>query len=185
MRAIGMRTVNWIGLAARHAGRVLGRLAVLRARVGVDREPQPEHVHADRDGRRLGVPLQRGRHDRAGHVSGRLPHARRRRDLLRHGRRHHGARAARTGARAAGAEPDQLRASKQLLGLAPKTARVVRDGAGSGRADRRRPRRRHPARSARREGAGRRRRRRGAQRGRRIDGHRRADARPRRRRAIA
>ena len=30
------------------AGGALGRLAVLRARLGVRREPQPEHVHADR-----------------------------------------------------------------------------------------------------------------------------------------
>ena len=30
------------------AGRALGRLAVLRARLGVDRQPAPEHVHADR-----------------------------------------------------------------------------------------------------------------------------------------
>ena len=44
---------------------------------------------------------------RAGTLSRRLPHARRRRDLLRHRGRHHGARAARTGARAARARPDE------------------------------------------------------------------------------
>ena len=37
---------------ARDAGRVLVRLAVLRARVGLDRQSQPEHVHADRARRR-------------------------------------------------------------------------------------------------------------------------------------
>ena len=39
---------GWIELAARHPGRRLGRLAVLRARLGLDRQPQPQHVHADR-----------------------------------------------------------------------------------------------------------------------------------------
>ena len=34
------------------AGRAVGRLAVLRARLRVDRPPQPQHVHADRPGRR-------------------------------------------------------------------------------------------------------------------------------------
>ena len=33
---------------AGHAGGALGRLAVLRARLAVARQPQPEHVHADR-----------------------------------------------------------------------------------------------------------------------------------------
>ena len=37
------------------AGRALGRLAVLRARLGVDREPAREHVHADRARRRRRV----------------------------------------------------------------------------------------------------------------------------------
>ena len=40
---------------ARDAGRPLGRMAVLRARLGVDRQPPPEHVHADRARRRRGV----------------------------------------------------------------------------------------------------------------------------------
>ena len=43
------------------AGRALGRLAVLRARLAVGREPQPQHVHADRARRRRGLRLQRGR----------------------------------------------------------------------------------------------------------------------------
>jgi len=38
----------------------VGRLAVLRARRAIDREPQPEHVDADRPGHRRGLPLQRG-----------------------------------------------------------------------------------------------------------------------------
>ena len=74
-------------------------------------------------------------------------------------------------ARAAG----PVAAIRTLLGLAPQTARVVRDGAevdvpiADVRVGDMLPR------PARREGAGRRRRRRRAQRGRRIDGHRRAD----------
>ena len=38
----------------RDACRALGWLAVLRARLGIDRHPQPQHVHADRDRDRRG-----------------------------------------------------------------------------------------------------------------------------------
>ena len=41
------------------AGRAVGRLAVLRAWLGVGRQPQPEHVHAHRAGRRRRLRLQR------------------------------------------------------------------------------------------------------------------------------
>ena len=54
---------------AGHAGRAVGRLAVLRARLAVARQPQPEHVHADRARRRRGLRLQRGRDARARHSS--------------------------------------------------------------------------------------------------------------------
>src|SRR5437899_7678664 len=50
---------------ARDAGRAVGRLAILRARLAVHRQPQPEHVHADRAGHSGGVRLQRVR----GHFS--------------------------------------------------------------------------------------------------------------------
>ena len=50
-----------VAVPAGDAGRAVGRLAVLRARLGVGREPPPEHVHAHRPGRRGGVRLQRGR----------------------------------------------------------------------------------------------------------------------------
>ena len=44
---------HWLELAARDAGGALGRLAVLRARLGSRVvEPQPQHVHADRARRR-------------------------------------------------------------------------------------------------------------------------------------
>ena len=59
------RAMTWLAARARDAGRALGRLAVLRARLGVDREPQPEHVHADRARRRRRVRLQRRRDARA------------------------------------------------------------------------------------------------------------------------
>ena len=39
---------NWMQLAARDAGRAVGRLAVLRARLALARHAQPQHVHADR-----------------------------------------------------------------------------------------------------------------------------------------
>ena len=47
------------GARPRDAGRALGRLAVLRAGVGVDREPQPQHVHPDRPRHRRGLRVQR------------------------------------------------------------------------------------------------------------------------------
>ena len=44
-------------IGAFDAGRAVGRLAVLRARLGVGQDPQPQHVHADRHGRRRGLDL--------------------------------------------------------------------------------------------------------------------------------
>ena len=56
----------------------MGRLAVLRPRLGLGADPQPQHVHADRDGHRRRLAVQRRRHRRAGHLPRRVP---------RHGRR--------------------------------------------------------------------------------------------------
>ena len=68
-------------------------------------------------------------------------------------------------------------AIRQLLGLAPKTARVIRGTAHEVDVPVTYGARRRPApRPARREDSGRRRRRRRRERGRRVDGHRRADA---------
>jgi Cu+-exporting ATPase len=47
------------------AGGALGRLAVLRAWLAIDRQSQPEHVHADRARRRHRLRLQRDRDARA------------------------------------------------------------------------------------------------------------------------
>ena len=96
------------------------------------------------------------------------------RDLLRHRGRHHRARPARAGARAARAQPDQHRDPAAARPRAEDRARRPRRRRAR-RAARRGAGRRHLPRPARREGAGRRRRRRGAQRRRRVDGDRRAD----------
>ena len=54
-------TLGWLELVACHARRPVGRLALLRARLAVGGQPQPEHVHADRARRVRRLPLQRGR----------------------------------------------------------------------------------------------------------------------------
>ena len=48
-----------VATLARHAGRALGRMAILPARMGVPRQSTPEYVHAHRHGHRHGVSLQR------------------------------------------------------------------------------------------------------------------------------
>ena len=97
---------------ARDAGRAVGRLAVLRARLAVGREPQPQHVHADRARRRRRVSsTASSRRSRPGlfpaSFRGRRPArsastSRRRPSIV-------DARAARPGARAARAQPDRRR----------------------------------------------------------------------------
>ena len=62
---------------ARDAGGPLGRLAVLRARLGLAREPQPQHVHADRPRHRRGLRLQRRRDALPRPLPGLVPRARR------------------------------------------------------------------------------------------------------------
>ena len=52
----------WIQVRARYAGRALGRLAVLRARLGVAAQPLAQHVQPDRARRRRGLSLQPRRH---------------------------------------------------------------------------------------------------------------------------
>ena len=54
--------MSWSQLAAGDTGRAVGRLAVLRPRLGVGGQPPPEHVHAHRARRRRRVRLQRRRH---------------------------------------------------------------------------------------------------------------------------
>ena len=65
----GARPLRWIAIRAGHAGRAVGRLAVFRARLAIDRASLAEHVHADCDRHRGGVRVQRRRHDCAAVVS--------------------------------------------------------------------------------------------------------------------
>ena len=117
---------NWMQLVAGDAGRALGRLAVLRARLGLDREPQPEHVHADRARRRARRTSTASSRPSRRAVPRRLP----RRTAAR--RPYFEAAAVITVLVLLG-QVLELRARSRtgsairaLLGLAPKTARVVR-----------------------------------------------------------
>ena len=168
----------WLQLAPRHAGRAVGRLAVLRARRGARSvTPPPQHVHADRPRHRRRVRLQRRRDARS-------------RSSFPASFRDHG-----------GASPVYFEAAAVITTLVllgqvlelrargrtgerhPRAARPraedrappARRRQRGGRAARRGRGRRPAARAARREGAGRRRRARGRERGRRVDAHRRAD----------
>ena len=159
------------------AGRALGRLAVLRARLAIAAHAQPQHVHADRDGHRRRLDLQRRRHARAADLSRGVPHQRRRgRGLFRSRRRDHRAGPARPGARTARARDDQRRHPRASRSRAEDRAAHRRRRQRRGSAARSGSCRRPAARAAGREGAGRRRRRRRPQRRRRIDGDRRVDA---------
>ena len=55
--ALGPRADGLAAGAPRNTSRSLGRLAVLRTRVAIHREPVPEHVHVDRPRHRNGVSL--------------------------------------------------------------------------------------------------------------------------------
>ena len=122
---------------------------------------------------------------RAGHLSRRLPRPRRRRNLLRHGGRDHRARAARPGARAARARPDERGDPRSCSAWRRRRRACIRRRRRGRRAARRRRR------SATCFASGRARRSRStasssrAERGRRIDGDRRADAGREERRAAA
>ena len=111
-RWLAARRVELDRARAGDAGRAVGRLAVLRARLGVDRQPPPQHVHADRARRRRRVRLQRRRDARAGLFPALVPHGRRGRRVLRAGGGDRRARAARPGARAARAQPHERRDPK-------------------------------------------------------------------------
>ena len=166
----------------RHAGGALGRVAVLRARLGVDRQPQPQHVHPDRPRHRRRLRLQPGRNAGAGPLSAVVPRARRagRPSISR--RRPSSPRwscsgrcwSCRARSQTSGGDPRPARPRPQ--DRAPASSRRRRGG----RAARPGPDRRPPAGAAGREGAGGRRRDRRPQRGRRIDDHRASRSRSRR-----
>ena len=157
------------------AGRALGRLAVLRARVGVHQDAPAQHVHAHRARHRRGLALQRRRDAGAAGLPGRLPRARRGRDLLRYRGRDHGPRAPRPDPRAAGARPHGRR---DPAAARPRAANGAHhpQRPGARRAGRAHPAGRSPARPARGEDSDRRARRRGPEHRRRVDAHGRAAA---------
>ena len=72
-RRVSPRGVGVDPAGAGHAGGAVGGLALLRARLDLGADPEPEHVHADRDGHRGRLAVQRGRHARPGHLPGRVP----------------------------------------------------------------------------------------------------------------
>ena len=59
------RAVELDSVRARDAGGAVGGLAVLRARLAIAGHAQPQHVHADRDGHRRRLALQRRRDARS------------------------------------------------------------------------------------------------------------------------
>ena len=170
---------------ARDAGRAVGGLAVLRARLAVRGLAQPQHVHADRarHRRRLGLQPRRGHWRRSCFRRPSATRTARSRSTSRRppssprwccsARCWSCARARKTSG-----------AIKALLGLAPvdRAARRRRHG-DEDVALESCARRRSAARAARREGAGRRRRHRRTSVGRRVAGHRRIDAGQKERRA--
>ena len=92
------------------AGRAVGRLAVLRTRLGLRQDAQSQHVHPDRDGHGRGLGLQRDRHLRARRIPAGLPRRGRLGPRLFRGRGgHHRAGAARAGAGIARAGADRRR----------------------------------------------------------------------------
>ena len=128
------RTLPWHGseLIARHAGRALGRVAVFRSRLAVRRQPQPQHVHAHRAryGRRMVV--LGGRDAAARHASRVVSRCvGSAAAVLRSGRRHRHARAARASARAAGTGADVRRDSSAAQARAEDRASDRSDGYGT------------------------------------------------------
>ena len=111
-RLIRRTIVDLDPVRAGDPGGAVGGAAVLPARLGLGRAPQPQHVQPDRARDRRGLSLQPGRDLRARPVPGRLPrHGRRGRGLFRGGGGDHGAGAARPGAGTARPRTDRRRAS--------------------------------------------------------------------------
>ncbi len=129
-RTIGRSgAVELDSIRLRHAGRAVGGLAVFRARRAIARHPQSQHVHADRDGHRRRLRLQRWSPRSRPAFSRSVPDARRGRGLFRSRQHDHRAGADRPGAGIARARSTSG-AIRALLDLAPKTARRVKDDGG-------------------------------------------------------
>ena len=99
-------------VSARHAGRAVGGLAILRPRLGVGAQPIAEHVQPDRARHRHRLSVQPRRDLRAWAVPGEFAARRRHSGLLRSRCRHHCACAARPGSGAARARADRRRHSR-------------------------------------------------------------------------
>ena len=109
------------------ARRAVGGLAVLRARLGVARDAQPQHVHADRAGHRRGVRLQRRRDVAPRHLPGGVPRPRRRgRRSTSRRRRSSPCWCCSARCSSSGRASRRRGAIRALLDLAPKTARRIR-----------------------------------------------------------
>ena len=149
----------------RDARGAVGRMAVLRARLAVPRQPQSQHVHADRHRHRRRLCLQH-RGDAGPRDIPRLLPRRGRRGggLFRGGRGHHHPGAPGSGAGAARALADQRRHSRAPRSRAEDGADPARRRQRGGYPAGASPARRSPARPSRREGPGGRDRARGAQR---------------------
>ena len=126
---LGAGASRWLELAARHAGRALGRLAVpacaARARSA---RWQPQHVHPDRDRRRrrLGLQRRRDRRARACSPPASATTTRPGRGLLRGGRGHRRPGPARPGARAPRPRAHRLGDPRAARPRAAGTARLIR-----------------------------------------------------------
>ncbi len=109
-RWLSPQAAGWVELILATPGGAVVRLAVPGARLGLDREPQPEHVDADRDRRARRLCLQPCRGACAGAVPARIPDARRRcRPLFRGRRRHRRPGSGRPGARIEGPRENRRR----------------------------------------------------------------------------
>ena len=127
-RIVSPQLLNWLQLVLGDSGGALGRMAVFPARLGVHRQPQPEHVHAHRHRRRNCLCLQYRRHAFPARLS-----RNRSADTTGEVGVYFDAAAVITTLVLLGqvlelrARSKTSRAIKALLGLAPKTARLLRD----------------------------------------------------------
>ena len=96
-RLVRERSFALAAIYLEHSGCVMGRLALLRARLAVDPQSLTQHVYAHRDGRGRCLLLQRGCDVVSATVPAIISRARQNRCLLRVGCDYHRARVARTG----------------------------------------------------------------------------------------
>ncbi len=142
--AIGEPLASWIELLLATPVVLWAALPFFRRALASLRQPQPEHVDADRPRRRHGLYLQCGRNACARALSDEFPGPWRNGARLFRGRsRHRGTRLRRSGAGAEGARTDRFShpgiARPRAKDGAPHQRRRQRDGCRGGRHRRRRP----------------------------------------------